>query len=273
MRWAYIIKDDKQINLSEKGCNFLESEITEVDTKTKEQEMAGMDGVLVGANTFGSFALTLKFYYEGIDKEDLLLFTEKMKTIIHNRTPMYVVHSDFPGRKYAFNSAKIEDFEAVTNSDATFSITFNCYKGYSESLKDTSDITILSDYWQFEDGVIAEDIRYTFTTKGMSVWNGSQDIIDPLMGHNLRIRVKGTTSNGFTIINRNNGTTFEYNGSLSSGQTLEINGVHPTVGKNRVGYLTNYDWIKLEPGFNNIEIISNDIKIDYVDYRFNFIYR
>ena len=107
MKWAYIINGSEKTFISEDNCHFLESEITEVDTKTIEQEIEGVDGVLVGANTFGSFELTLKFYYDGVDDSDLTLFTEKIKKIIHTRNTMYVVHSEMPGRKYAFNSATL----------------------------------------------------------------------------------------------------------------------------------------------------------------------
>ena len=273
MRWAYVFKGDEEITLSRDGCHFLESEITNVETKTKEQEMAGMDGVLVGSNTFGSFELTLKFFYEGVDKDDLMLFTEKIKSIIHAREPMYIVHSDMPGRKYAFNSAKIE-WEKITPGDVTFSIVFNIYKGYSESLKDTSDITFLTDYWQFENGVITdEDIQYKFYGKRFTVWNGSNDTIDPLMDHNLVIRIKGSGSNGFTIRNHHTGDVFQYFGSLASYKTFEINGVHPVIDDNRVGYDTNYDWIRLQPGFNNIEIEGNGFTLDSVEFIFNFVYR
>ncbi|MDN6699371.1 MAG: phage tail family protein [Staphylococcus equorum] len=88
MRWAYIINGSEKTFISQNNCHFLESEITEVDTRTKEQEIAGGDGVLVGSNTFGPFELTLKFYYDGIDKSDLILFTEKIKGIIHTRNAM-----------------------------------------------------------------------------------------------------------------------------------------------------------------------------------------
>ena len=82
MRWAYIMHEEKKTFISENNCHFLESEITEVNTRTKEQEISGGDGVLVGANTFGSFELSLNFYYDGTDSNDLKLFVEKLKKIM-----------------------------------------------------------------------------------------------------------------------------------------------------------------------------------------------
>lgn len=273
MRWAYIIDELEEISISGNGCHFLESEITEVDTRTKEQEMAGRDGVLVGANTFGSFELILKFYYDGVDNSDLILFTEKIKRIIHTRNPMYVIHSDMPGRKYAFNSAKVE-WEKITNSDMTFSISFNCYKGYSESLKDTSDIDFLSEYWQYENGVISEDIKYSFNNKRFSVYNGSSDTINPIIGHKLKIKINANAPNGFKITNHHTNESFIYNGSLNSNQSFILDGVHPLLNDRRVGYNTNYEWITLKPGYNNIEIeginMAGTVNIEFI---FDFIYR
>ena len=272
MRWAYIIDELEEISISGDGCYFLESEITEVETRTKEQEMPGRDGVLVGSNTFGSFELTLKFYYDGVDNSDLILFTEKIKKIVHTRNPMYVVHSEMPGRKYAFNSAKIE-WEKITNSDMSFSIIFNCYRGFSESLKDTSDIDFLSEYWQYENGIVSEDIKYKFYTKRFSVFNGSSDTINPIMGHKLKIVIKGNAPNGFKITNHHTGQTFEYSGNLKDYQTFMLDNVHPVIDGNRVGYNTNYEWISLKEGYNNIEVEGINFSIKSVEFIFDFIYR
>lgn len=272
MRWAYIIDELEETSISGHGCHFLESEITEVETKTKEQEMSGRDGVLVGANTFGPFDLTLKFYYEGFDSSDLILFTEKIKKIVHTRNAMYVVHSDMPGRKYAFNSVAIE-WEKVTNSDMTFSLIFSCYKGYSESLKDTSDIDFLSEYWQYENGIISDDIKYKFYTKRFSVFNGSSDTINPIMGHKLKIIIKGNAPNGFKITNYHTGQTFEYNGSLKKHQDFVLDNVHPLLNGDRIGYKTNYEWISLQEGYNNIEIEGQNFSIDSIEFIFDFVYK
>lgn len=273
MRWAYIIDESEKTFISENNCHFLESEITEVDTKTKEQEIAGADGVLVGANTFGSFELTLKFYYDGIDNSDLILFTEKIKGIIHTRNAKYVVHSEMPGRKYAFNSAKIE-WEKITNSDITFSIVFNCFKGYSESLKDTSQFSLSSGDWQFEAVARADDsIKYTHTSDYFDIYNGSSDTIDPLLRHKLQIQIKADAPNGITIRNLTTEDKFVYNKPLTPSKTLTIQGVHPLLDGNRVGIDTNWQWITLAPGYNTIKIEDDSIISVETKWSFNFIYR
>ena len=283
MRWSYIINGKEKISLSEGGCRFLESEITSVETRTTEQEITGRDGVLIGDNTFGPFELVLKFYYEGIDNNDLLLFAEKIKKIIHARNAMYVVHSQMPGRKYAFNSAKIDDFEVITSSDASFTITFNCFKGYSESLKDTDKFSLSSGDWQFEGGLLSDDeIKYKHDTTSFKIYNGSSDTINPLLGHRFKLIVNIDAPKGFKIKNKttskklNDGTetdVFEYKKSINKNQQLVISGVHPFINNKRVGIDTNWQWLTLAEGFNDIEIIGENISNVSTQWIFPFIYR
>jgi len=272
LRWAYIIDESKVTHISGNNCHFLESEITEVNTKTKEQEISGVDGVLVGANTFDAFELTLKFYYNGVDNSDLILFTEKIKRIIHTRNPMYVVHSEMARRKYAFNSAKIE-WEKITNSDVTFSIVFNCFKGYSESLYPTDQFSLGDGKWQFESGLVPDsNIKYKHTRTLFDIFNGSSDTIDPRHGHKLKIRVRLATETGFKIINKKTGDVFEYKGSLKANQSFVIDGGYAYKDEKRCGRQTNHGIITLAPGYNTFEVWGkiSDFEIEFI---FPFIYR
>lgn len=274
MRWCYIINGKEKIPLSEGGCYFLESEITSVETKTTEREIDGIDGVLIGDNTFNPFELVLKFYYEGTDNNDLLLFAEKIKKIIHARTAMYVVHSQIPGRKYAFNSAKIDDFEAITSSDATFTITFNCFKGHSESLFSTDRLDLMSEHWDFFNGLtVDEDIKYSHSTNDFKIYNGSSDTITPTQRHYMKIKMNIDAPNGFILKNSTNGTEFEYTKSIKAKDKLVLNGVHPFLNGKNCGIDTNWEFISLSPGMNDFKVIGDGVRVQEISFSFNFIYR
>lgn len=277
MRWAYVMESNNKnkTSLTDNGCHFLNSEITEVETKTNEQEMASRDGVLAGSNTFGSFELSLNFHYDGgIDSKDLMLFTEKIKKLIHVRDIMYVVHSDMPGRKYSFNSAKVE-WEILTTGDLNFTITFNCFKGYSESLLDTSEFSLdKADKWQFEGGRLTDsNIKYKHTSTTFKIYNGSTDIINPSLGYELLIKINIEAPNGFKIINHTTGDIFEYKNPIKKGTRLTIDGVHPIVNNKRVGIDTNWEWINLDKGYNDIEITGSGLGSLTIEFAFNFVYR
>jgi len=273
-KWVYILDGKEKIWVTEGQCHFLESEITEAQPKGTEQEMAGRDGVLVGPNTFGPFELKLNFFFNGTDAEDLYAFTEKIKRIIHVKQPRYLVHSDLPGRKYAFNTASIE-WEKITAADANFSITFNCYKGYSESLTDTSSKIYRNSTWQYENGLKADKgIYYTHHNWAFEIWNGSTDTINPVMHHNIKILVNANAPNGLTIENETTGDIFEYKEPLKYEDELKIDGVHPFLNKKqRVGIYTNYEWITLKPGYNKIHIYGNKLSKIKTQWIFNYIYR
>ncbi|MDN6251279.1 MAG: phage tail family protein, partial [Tetragenococcus koreensis] len=187
--------------------------------------------------------------------------------------PFFVWHSDAPGKKYAVYCDSNEN-EDLTNSFATFAVTFVVYKGYSESLKMTDEFNLLSEEWQFEQGLEIDDsIEYTHHATNFKIFNGSTDTIDPLLRHQLQIKINMDAPNGFKLTNKTTGDVFEYKESIKSSQQLVLNGVHPFLGSKRVGINTNWQWITLKNGFNNVEVTGKDIKNVTTQWIFPFIYR
>ncbi|MDN6423306.1 MAG: phage tail family protein [Tetragenococcus koreensis] len=236
-------------------------------------EINGTDGVLLGPATFGPFNLVLNFSFKGVDIKDLKLIKQKLRGLLFRREPFFVWHSDAPGKKYAVYCDSNEN-EDLTNSFATFAVTFVVYKGYSESLKMTDEFNLLSEEWQFEQGLEIDDsIEYTHHATNFKIFNGSTDTIDPLLRHQLQIKINMDAPNGFKLTNKTTGDVFEYKESIKSSQQLVLNGVHPFLGSKRVGINTNWQWITLKNGFNNVEVTGKDIKNVTTQWIFPFIYR
>ena len=110
---------------------FLDHIEEDVEVKANTTEINGTDGVLMGPTTFGPFNLVLNFSFKGLDTKDLKLYKQKIRNILYQREPYYVWHSDAPGKKYAVYCDS-NDNENLTNSFATFKVTFVVFKGYSE---------------------------------------------------------------------------------------------------------------------------------------------
>lgn len=255
------------------GLVLLDVEEKDVEVKENIKKINGTDGVLLGPNSFGPFNLVLNFYFEGLDHEDLILYKQKLRNLIYQREPYYLWHSEAPGKKYAVNCTS-DDIDYISESFATFAITFSVYKGYSESLKMTDEFSLSSGDWQFETGVLVdEDIKYKHDTTGFKIYNGSTDIIDPLLRHQLQIKIKIEAEDGFKLTNKTTGDVFEYKQPIKSNQNLIINGVHPILNDKRVGVDTNWQWITLESGFNDIEFTGKHIKKVTSEWIFPFIYR
>lgn len=252
--------------------SFLDFQEEKPEVRANTLEVKGKDGVLIGASTFAPFNLILRFYYKSIDIKDYKLFYQRLRGLLFRREPFYITHSDMPGKKYAVYCEDIS-IEIKGDKDAEFEVTFNVYKGYSESLTSTMDVNFLSDNWQFEGGLISDkEIKYQHNSKRFEIWNGSFDTIDPLT-HKLIIRIKADAPNGFKMTNHMTGQTVIYYEGLKDYQTLTFNGVHPVIGNNRVGANTNHEWIDLVPGFNNIEIDGVGVGDVYAEFEFDFIYR
>lgn len=252
---------------------FLDHIEEDVEVNANTTEINGTDGVLMGPTTFGPFNLVLNFSFKGLDTKDLKLYKQKIRNILYQREPYYVWHSDAPGKKYAVYCDS-NDNENLTNSFATFKVTFVVFKGYSESLKDTSQLSLSSGDWQFETGVLSDDeIKYKHNTTSFKIYNGSSDKINPLLRHQFKILINIDAPKGFKIKNKTTDDVFEYKKGIKKNQQLVINGVHPFINNKRVGIDTNWQWLTLDKGFNDIEIIGENISNVQTQWIFPFIYR
>ena len=252
---------------------FLDHIEEDVEVNANTTEINGTDGVLMGPTTFGPFNLVLNFSFKGLDTKDLKLYKQKIRNTLYKREPYYVWHSDAPGKKYAVYCDS-SDNEDLTNSFATFKVTFVVFKGYSESLKDTSQFSLSSGDWQFEAGVLSDnEIKYKHTTTSFKIYNGSTDTINPLLRHKLKVLINLNAPKGFKIKNTTTGDVFEYKKAIKSNQRFTLDGVHPFINNKRVGIDTNWQWLTLDKGFNDIEITGENISNVQTQWIFPFIYR
>lgn len=278
-----LIMNDKTINLTDfENFMYLDFVENDVQINTNTTEINGVDGVLTGASTFAPFDLELNFVFSGIDIKDYHLFKSKLRSIVYQREPYYVWHSDMPGKKYAVlpSATEIED---LYSRNGKVTLKFTVFKGYSESLKETDQFSLSSGDWQFEGGVLADDnIKYKHNTTNFKIYNGSSDVINPLLRHKFKLLINVDAPNGFKIKNKttskklNDGTetdVFEYKKGIKKSQQLVINGVHPFIDNKRVGIDTNWQWLTLDKGFNNIEITGENISNVTTQWIFPFIYR
>lgn len=269
-----LFNDDINIKLTDiPNLKFLDFIEEGVEVKANTTEVNGTDGVLMGPSSFGPFNLILNFSFKGQDTKDLRLIKQKLRGLLFRREPYYVWHSDLPGKKYAVYCTE-DGNESLTNSFATFAVTFVVFKGYSESLKETDQFSLSSGDWQFEGGVLAyEDIKYKHDTTSFNIYNGSSDVINPLLRHKVKLLINIDAPKGFKITNKTTGDVFEYKKAITKNETITLSGVHPIIDNKRVGIDTNWKWLTLAPGFNHIEIEGVAIKNVTTQWVFPFIYR
>ncbi|MDW3963742.1 phage tail family protein [Staphylococcus saprophyticus] len=269
-----LITNDKTINLTDfENFMYLDYVENDVQINSNTTEINGVDGVLTGASTFAPFELELRFMFSGVDIHDYHLFKHKLRQIIYQREPYYVCHSDMPGKKYAVLPS-VTEIEDLYSRNGKVTLKFSVFKGYSESLKETDQFSLSSGDWQFEGGLLSDDeIKYKHDTTSFKIYNGSSDTINPLLRHRFKLIVNIDAPKGFKITNKTTNDTFEYKKVIKSNQTLTINGVHPFINNNRVGIDTNWQWLTLNEGFNDIEITGENINKVSTQWIFPFIYR
>ena len=272
-KWVKMITDEGTINLTDiDGLMYLDFKEEDVETVTNNVSIQGIDGVIPGASSFDPYNLVLRFVYSGVDIQDYHLLKAKLRGTLYQRTPFYIVHSDMPGKKYAVitESTAIED---LYGRNGEFEITFTVYKGYSESLYDTDQFSLIDGKWQFESGLVPDNtISYKHNRSLFDIYNGSHDTIDPRHEHRLKIRVRLATDTGFKLVNKATGDVFEYKGSLKANQSFVLDGGYAYKDQARCGRQTNHGIIRLAPGYNTFEVWGKISKFE-IEFIFPFIYR
>lgn len=278
-RWLKLITDNGTVDVQEEipGLLFLGARESPPATISNNIKIQGVDGELPGIINYDPFNLTIYLGFDGYDIEDVDLAEQKIRGLFNTRTRYYVVHSQMPGKKYAVDPPDIGPPEFLDATALTFEITFTVYKGYSESLYDTDQFSLMSDKWQFESGLLPDETTsYHHYRSNFQILNGSNDVIDPRMRHRLKIYIRCDTKKGFRLINKTTGDVFEYKSILSKNDRLLIDGAYPWLLKNaenkRCGRLTNHGIITLTPGYNKFEIWGDVSNID-IKFVFPFIYR
>lgn len=274
-RWFQIINDETSYYLTDiDGLMIYSIKKTFPNGKTENIDIKGTDGVIPTSSTYDSFDLDIEFYYRGADKQDVDLFIFRLNNMLNVRKSYYVRHSDLPGIKYAVEPTPEIDTEFVSLRDTIIKVSFSCYKGYSESYKLSSEMSKSNGTWQFQEGVLTTDeIKYTHYDWGFRIYNGSNDTINPF-NHHLVIDIWIDAPNGFSLRNNTTGDEFEYYEPLKSNTQLKIDRVYPILNlSENVGRYTNFEWITLAPGWNDIEFIGVGLESVKSVWNFNYIFR
>lgn len=274
-KWFEIITDDGVIDL-----NKIDGIIVDIISKThpngttETTDLASVDGSVPEFTTYGSYDLEVSLLARGIDKPDVDLLIFKLNNLLSKRKAYYVRHSDLPSIKYAvLPTPKIES-DRKTRNDYEITVTFECYKGYSESYKTVQQMNLLDGTWQFEEGaVFDDDVKYTHETNNFYIYNGSPDTIDPLINHYLYIKVNADAPDGLKIINNTTEQELEFSEPLKVNDDFVLDGVYPILNGKRVGRYTNFEFIKLAPGYNSISIYGDAANKPKSHWDFNFLFR
>ncbi|EGP5630378.1 phage tail family protein [Enterococcus faecium] len=241
--------------------------------KNEFVEFSGTNGKRLSNSSFDAFPITLSFDIRSREQSmfDLVLQKTELRELFTREPEFYLIYSKEPGKKYRVVYDSIDD-ERKGAIYTRYTVNLGAIRGYSESIATTLTDFNLEEEWQFSQGLVAEDYKYTHQTSHFIIYNAGSFEIDP-REHYLRIVLEGESEGNVTIFNKTTGDRFIYYPSLSTnlGQTLVLDGVIPKLNGVSCGINTNHGLINLVAGVNEIEI-QNITRVKS-SWDFRFLYK
>lgn len=241
--------------------------------KNEFVEFSGTNGKRLSNSSFDAFPITLLFDIRSREQSmfDLVLQKTELRELFTREPEFYLIYSKEPGKKYRVVYDSIDD-ERKGAIYTRYTVNLGAIRGYSESIATTLTDFNLEEEWQFSQGLVAEDYKYTHQTSHFIIYNAGSFEIDP-REHYLRIALEGESEGNVTIFNKTTGDRFIYYPSLSTnlGQTLVLDGVIPKLNGVSCGINTNHGLINLVEGVNEIEI--QNITRAKSSWDFRFLYK
>ena len=241
--------------------------------KNEFVEFSGTNGKRLSNSSFDAFPITLSFDIRSREQSmfDLVLQKTELRELFTREPEFYLIYSKEPGKKYRVVYDSIDD-ERKGTIYTRYTVNLGAIRGYSESIATTLTDFNLEEEWQFSQGLVAEDYKYTHQTSHFIIYNAGSFEIDP-REHYLRIVLEGESEGNVTIFNKTTGDRFIYYPSLSTnlGQTLVLDGVYPKLNGVSCGIDTNHGLITLAEGVNEIEI-QNITRVKS-SWDFRFLYK
>lgn len=241
--------------------------------KNEFVEVSGTNGKRLSNSAFDAFPITLSFDIRSREQSmfDLVLQKTELRELFTREPEFYLIYSKEPGKKYRVVYDSIDD-ERKGAIYTRYTVNLGAIRGYSESIATTLTDFNLEEEWQFSQGLVAEDYKYTHQTSHFIIYNAGSFEIDP-REHYLRIALEGESEGNVTIFNKTTGDRFIYYPSLSTnlGQTLVLDGVIPKLNGVSCGINTNHGLINLVEGVNEIEI-QNITRVKS-SWDFRFLYK
>lgn len=218
------------------------------------QEFSGSNGSREVNSSFKAFEIEVKLYLEFKTMYDYQLKETELYSFLSDDNSYYIVTDREPGKRYLVRPSSIS-LEELGIRYATYSVTFNAFRGHSEALTPTLSEFDLADEWQFSQNLEAADYAYKFDVSRFQVFNAGDFTIDP-RENELKITLQGESLSNATIFNRTTGDRFIYYPEFSTnlGQTVTLDRVYPKLNGVNRGIDTNLGLITLAPGINEIEI-------------------
>lgn len=253
-------------------CNyhFLRHDLSPPQNEGIFKENDGTDGSVYAGQRLLQRMIRCDFVFEGSDIYDQYLIEREIHELFFLDEPYYIYFGRMPGIWYQV----IPDNLTITKfgpRNGEFSIEFNNFDGFGKSRGTTLDSFCFEDELR-QIGMNlpnGEDIPYIFTGNRFRLFNAGNLNVNPECRHELVIAL--TCIGTPTLTNVTNGTSFKYNKNLSKADVLLLDGVHAFLNDKKCGRDTDFGYLKLNKGWNEIRL--DGCSSITIAFEFRYLYK
>lgn len=232
---------------------YLGGDSTPAFTNNYQDEVT-KDGSRFTGATFSKLIFTANFLLRSRDYYDQKLLRHEIYQLFGDRE-LCRFRTDIDLQKVMYGRPTSFDIKFVNDGsdDSLFSIQFEIPSGYKYSLVRSDEIDV--DHTSFGMNFkLNEKPVYQQAANHFKIYNPSDIAIDPYyQRHDLMLLIKFSGSS-YQITNNTNGTNYQYNRAIQSSDSLVLNGLSTTLNGNPASQNTNFGYIKLEKGWNDITV-------------------
>ncbi|MDF2605897.1 MAG: p16 [Bacillales bacterium] len=242
--------DNVQFDLETNGIEVLKLEIDEISPRHTTEVFEGLDGHIDIDTTYDGRTMRVSFFMDNYSESKSQLFD-----LINGKKYFYIIDELEPDKRYKVKAASKPKTERIGQS-AKVEVELISNSPFAESVKTTKESLYLSG-------------TYTHSTNTFSIYNGSDIEIDPRVLP-LLIEFNGPATN-LKITNNTNGDEWLYNGSVTTGNTVKLDGIRSLINETSILGYTNKKLIRLDKGWNNFEV-SGTTGAFTISFDFRFYY-
>ena len=218
------------------------------------QDNTTRDGSRLTSVNFSKLLYTANFLLQSQDYYDQKLLRHEIYQLFGDRKLVrFRTDTDLQKVMYGRPTSFEIKFIADGYDDSLFAIQFEIPSGYKYSLNRSDSVTVdeISFGMNFH---LDEKPTYTQTANSFRIYNPSDIAVDPYyQRHDLMLLIKFAGSS-YQITNTTNGSSYKYNNSSKGADNIVLNGLSTILNGQPASQNTDFGFIKLEKGWNDIMV-------------------
>lgn len=218
------------------------------------QDNTTRDGSRLTSVNFSKLLYTANFLLRSQDYYDQKLLRHEIYQLFGDRN-LVRFRTDSDPQKVMYGRPTSFEIKFIADGydDSLFAIQFEIPSGYKYSLNRSDSVTVdeISFGMNFH---LDEKPTYTQTANSFRIYNPSDIAVDPYyQRHDLMLLIKFAGSS-YQITNTTNGSSYKYNNASKGADNIVLNGLSTILNGQPASQNTDFGFIKLEKGWNDIMV-------------------